>query len=211
MRDYQPSGTYKFLYSHIIEELLFQICKRDNNYCVKNDKIPILIGKKFEEYRYRTLENMSGTRLDRHKLASCICGAIIEVKPLVGFQGATIRRNANEILALHVGLNLIKFYMMYSLVYHLNISLENKNNIILYLKENFDMHFPTYNENICDIQEYEENLLNGLYWTHQKCEIARTECFHYDIWAYSKIFYHLELYNKNLIENLLSNFIKNSK
>lgn len=75
MKSYQPSDTYKLLFNHIIGELLEQICSQSQNYCVQNDKIPFLIGEKFEEYKSRALKNMSGKRLDRHKLASCICGA----------------------------------------------------------------------------------------------------------------------------------------
>ena len=68
---------------------------------------------------------MSKDRLDRHKLASCICGAIIDAKPLMGFNGAKIPKNANEALALYVGLSVIKFYMMYSAVLPLNFTPEH--------------------------------------------------------------------------------------
>ena len=70
------------------------------------------------------------------------------------------------------------------------------------------MKFPDYNENICDEQKYEANLLNSLYWTHQKCHITSSECFCYDIWAYLKIYYHLELYNKTRFEAFLQAYIK---
>lgn len=120
MKSDRITDTYKLLYFEIIEELLGHICDARINYCVDardgEEEVPIAIWRKFEEYKEKTVKNMSGDRLDRHKLASCICGAIIEIKPLVGYKGAVIARNANEILALHVGLNIIKAYMMYALI-----------------------------------------------------------------------------------------------
>lgn len=202
MKSYQVSDTYKLLYHEIIEELFWQICNANINYCIKvtaeNKKIPIAISDKFEEYKDRAAKNMSGERrLDRHKLASCICGALIEISPLVGFQGAIITKKANEKLALHVGLNVIKAYMMFDFLDKLSVSHEEKQAIHHYLKENFDLQFPG---NICDTQKYDVNLENALYWSHFECDYKKGECFRYDIWAYSKIFYHLELYNQEYLE-----------
>lgn len=210
MNNENPSDTYKLLYYQIIDELFMQICENTDNYCVKykigNDEMPIAIWKKYEEYKKDALNKMSGQRLDRHKLASCICGAIIETRPLAGYNGAKIKKNANEIFALYVGLNVIKFYMMQQLTK--NIPLNTKNGIIHYLKENFNMKFPTLSENICDTQEYRENLSNAIYWSHHFCHLKQDNCFHYDIWAYSKIFYHLEIYNKNNLNDVYQRCIK---
>lgn len=86
----QPSRTYELFYCDIIEELFYQICGGNLNYCVQcrieGDEPAIAIWKKFETYKAKALENMTGSRLDRHKLPSCICGAIIEAKPLTGNQ-----------------------------------------------------------------------------------------------------------------------------
>lgn len=201
MRKYQPSSTYKILFDKIIGELLSQICGANINYCVRNEEIPYEIGEKFDEYKSLASNNMSAKRLDRHKLASCICGAIIKAKPLTGFNGATIVKNANEILALHAGLNVIKYYMMHDLASKLDASPQQKSTIIMHLKEHYDMQFPSLDENVCDTQAYEMNLLNALYWTHKQCDIVKQECFRYDIWAYAKIFYHLELYNKEYLQD----------
>ena len=151
---------------------------------------------------------MTKDRLDRHKLASCICGAIVDSKPLVGFNGAKIPKNANEVLALYVGLTVIKFYMMYSSIFSLNLTTDSKSRMLKYLRENFNMNFPDFNENICDEQEYKKNLINSLYWTHHNCSIINSECFCYDIWAYSKIYYHLELYNKPYFDSFLEEYRK---
>lgn len=203
-----PSDTYRLLYYQVIDELLAMICNQNQAYCVKykigQDIMPIAIWKKFETYKEIASQKMSGHRLDRHKLASCICAAIIEVKPLEGFNGAAIQKNANEIFALYVGLNVIKFYMMYDLTKEM--SSQKRNAVIRYLKEKFEIKFPTLNENICDTQEYRKNLFNALYWSHHYCDIKANECFHYDIWAYSKIFYHLELYNEEHLKNAYNTY-----
>ncbi len=139
---------------------------------------------------------MSGSRLDRHKLASCICGAIIEIKPLVGFNGVKINKYANEMFALQVGLDVIKVYM----IRDLDIPKKDRNTLIAYMKDNFDMKFPALKYNVCDKHDYATNLRNALYKTHHACNLKKDECFHYDILAYSKIFYHLELYNRKDFE-----------
>ena len=202
------SETFIFLYQYIIQELFSQICNNDKNYSVKrnigNDEIPIAIWKKFEEYKEKALLNMSGTRLDRHKLASCICGALIEIKPLVGYNDAKINKYANEMFALQVGLDVIKVYM----IRDLNISEKDRKILIEYMKDNFDMKFPTLKYTVCDKHDYATNLRNALYRTHYKCNFKGKECFHYDILAYSKIFYHLELYNRKDFELTYNEWLK---
>lgn len=209
MKSYKISDTYKLLYHEIIEEFLWYACNANINYCVRakteQQETPIAIGYKYEEYKDKALKNMAGKRLDRHKLASCICGALIEVRPLVGFQGAVIKKRANEILALHVGLNVIKAYMMYDFLDKLDVPQEEKQKIHHYLQENFDMQFPG---KICDSQSYEENFQNALYWSHHECRYSDDECFDYDIWAYSKIFYHLELYNQDHLKESYEEYLK---
>lgn len=210
MKDKQPSDTYKMLYNFVISDTLFQICNGNRDYCVKyfidNDILPIAIWKKFQQYEENASKNMSGIRLDRHKLASCICGAIIEIRPLTGNKGKKIPEKANELLALYIGLNVIKVFMMFDILKE--IPLEQKDDVKRYLKNNFNMCLPPLNENICDTQEYRKNILNALYWSHSKCDILQKECFHFDIWAYANIFYHLELYNRNNMQKCYQEYIK---
>lgn len=203
MRNYELSDTYKILYDHIIHELLSIVCRADMGVCVRDREIPYIIGELFEKNKRLALNNMSGTRLDRHKLASCICGAIVEAKPLMSFKNRRIRHNVNEIIALYAGLNVLKFYMIYSSIHNLDLSLKLQKYIVEYLKDNFKIIFPTSNENICDTQDYQTNLLNSLFWTHHRCDKTNIECFYFDIWAYSKIFYHLEVYNKDYFNQCL--------
>lgn len=208
----QPSHTYKLLYYDIIEELLFQVCSNNINYCVQykigGDEAPIAIWKKFEAYKAKALENMAGSRLDRHKLASCICGAIIETRPLTGLNGARILKNANEIFALYVGLTVLKYYMTNDLTMHLkNTDPELQSKANHYLRETFSMKLPSMAENICDTQAYEKNLSYALYRTHENCPVSGKECFHYDIWAYAKIFYHLEMYNREALLKLYQEYL----
>lgn len=210
MKKLQPSNTYKMLFNHIIGELLSQICDRMPNYSVRNQKVFYDLGEKFDEYRCRANGHMSHPRLDRHKLASCICGAIVEIQPIVSATGAD-ESKANNLFALHVGLNVIKLYMMYDLLDRLNGSFDSKERLKYYLRDHFDMKMPAIDENICDTQEYQTNLMNALYWTHHKCEFKNKECYHYDIWAYAKIFYHLELYNKPRFERVFEEYRKNGE
>lgn len=200
-----PSNTYKLFFDYIIGELLHVICDKLPGYCVRDQKVFYDLGEKFEEYRDSANHHMSNPRLDRHKLASCICGAVIELQPIVGADGAQVPR-ANSLFALHVGLNVIKFYMIYDWVKELEISSSSKERMKVYLKEHFDMAMPAVDENICDTQEYQMNLLNALCRTHHRCSFKRKECYHYDIWAYAKIFYHLELYNRPRFEKVLTEY-----
>ncbi len=213
MKDNQPSDTYKYLYKNIIEELFHQICNSNINYSIQyrigDDEIHIALWKKYKEYKDRALANMSSIRLDRHKLASCICGAIIEIKPLVGNNGSTIVKNANEIFALYVGLNVIKAFMQYDIYKRIDDPSIDKISVCNYLKNNFNMQLPSKDKNICDTQNYQDNIVNALYWSHHFCKIKGGNCFHYDIWAYAKIFYHLEMYNQKYIENVYQDYLRN--
>lgn len=209
MKIYQPSDTYKFFFNNIIGELLSKICDSNPNYCLRTRWIPYDIGSKFEEYRENANKNMSNPRLDRHKLASCICGAIMEIQPIGDLTDGKVFQKVNEIVALHVGLNVIKYYMMYDLTCNLSYPQDIQNQIKAYLRENFDMGFPGLEDNICDAQEYETNLLNALHWTHHECDLIGRECYQYDIWAYAKIFYHLEVYNQPKIEEAYKGYVEN--
>lgn len=206
------SETYKNLYKDIIEELIHVFCNSNANYCVRykagSDEVHIAISKKFEEYKNLALINMKGDRLDRHKLAACLCGAIIEVKPIAWYNEAGINKNINEILALYSALNIIKYYMMVDLTLKSDLSLEEQGEARRYLKENYNMIMPNKTENICDTQEYRKNILNALYWSHQKCKYTGKECFKYDLWTYSNIFYHLEKYNETYIKKVFEDYIQ---
>ncbi|MCM1540646.1 MAG: hypothetical protein NC121_05230 [Blautia sp.] len=206
----QLSSTYRFLFDNIIGELLSQICVRFPCYCVRNKQVPYLLIEKIEEYRQAANKNMSNPRLDRHKLASCICGAIIEVQPIAALKAGVDAQRANEFFALHAGLNVIKYYMMYDLTHDQGFSVDAEARVKNFLRENFNMRLPSISENICDTQEYELNMRNALHWTHHKCVYTNRECYHYDVWAYAKLFYHLELYNKPMINDAYQKLVENN-
>ncbi len=207
----EPSDIYKSLYLEIIDELFAKICNNSINYSLKNQvngtSVPVAIWEKYDEYNCKVLRYMTSGKLDRHKQASCLCGAIIEVKPLTGYKGAVVLKRANEILALHVGLNVIKMYMMYDFIGQLDISPDEKNEAKEYIKEHFNMQFPG---NICDNQGYEDNFVNALYWCHHECPYKK-ECIQYDVWAYSKLFFHLELYNQEFLRKSYEEYKKSKK
>ena len=196
MATIESSKTYELLFNCIIGGMLSAIFEEKKDYCLRDRQTPFILGENFEKYRKNAEVNMSNPRLDRHKLASCICGAIIETKPLSCLKGKKISARANEILALHVGLSVIKYYMIYDFLHNSNFSFsaEQEEQAKAYLMKNFDLSLPSLDDNICDTQEYEKNLLNALHWTIYDCKFKK-DCYRYDIWAYAKIFYHLELYN----------------
>lgn len=204
----EPSEAFALLWQKIIKEFLDQICANNQNYSIKyineDEDVFIAIKKKFEEYKARVLSCVHGMRLDRYKLASCICGAIIEIKPLVGLNGVKISKYANEILALHVGLYVIKAYM----VYELDFPEEDMYKYVIYMDYNFNMKFPSLKDNIRFKCDYYTDLINTLFNTHHLCNVKENECFHYDILAYSKIFYHLEVYNRKDIKRVYQECLK---
>lgn len=210
MNETQPSDTFVKLYNYIIVDLLVQICNSNPNYCVKekinNENLPNALWKIYKKYETETSENMLGSRLDRHKLASCICGAITELQPIVGLNHVKNSQSVNELLALHTALNVIKCFMMEEIFENSNDPIEIKNEINVYLKKNFELRLPHLEDNICDSQEYQKNIINALFWCHRTCHTFSRKCFRYDIWAYSKIFYHLELYNKPLFYKCIQNY-----
>lgn len=128
---------------------------------------------------------------------------------MTGFKGAKILKNANEIFALYVGLTVLKYYMTNDLTKHLqNTDPELRIKVNNYLRETFSMKLPSMAENICDTQAYEKNLSYALYRTHETCPVTGKECFYYDIWAYAKIFYHLEMYNRKPLQKLYQEYMR---
>lgn len=207
-----PSDTYKKLYAKILGPLLKQLCESNPIFAVKvhinNMPMPLAVWSEYNNYFEKAVYNMKGSRLDRHKLASCICGAIIKVRPLTGVNGAAIPKNANELLALYTGLSVIKFYMFDDFLDSLHNSEDCKAAIREFLAANFEIHYP---DNTHDTQEYQKNLANALFWTHSICKKINKECFQYDLWAYAKIFHHLELYNMPILQQVGTDFLKSSE
>lgn len=195
------------MYYNIVDKCISEACKLPN-YAVKSEingkPTPVSIWEKYSGYRNHMIQNVKSKRLDRHKLASCLCGAILETQPLIGLSGTSIPNNSNEVLALFCGVYLIKFFMISETALKSGFKDEELKNFIDYLEENFTMKFPHEGENICDTQQYRKNIVNALYWSHFKCDVINRECFKYEPWAYATIFYHLEVYNKQQFENLVN-------
>ena len=196
------TDTYKLLYEYIMVDLLAGVCNAKSKYCVRSHGVPYELGKTYETYINRAKAKLDKKRLDRHKLASCFCGAIIETKPLTGYQNAVIPKIANEYVALYAGMAVVKFYMINDLA---------DKEAYPYLKDHFEIKLPPSDQNVCDTQEYVKNLGNALYWSNSECNQTRTECFSFDIWAYATIFYHLELYNKPFLQTVYDQYLKQRK
>lgn len=208
-----PSETFRILYHDIIEELLYQAYKSVSGYCVKdkvdNNSINIAIWKKYEEYRKLASNNVLSRRLDRHKLAACVCATIVQIQPLTGVNGQKIKKTANEIVAMLAAFTVLKYYMITDYLQDKKntLSAQEKENMKVYIKENFQIECPTLDENIGDRQEYEKNLLNALRWTRTLCRYSNKKCCSFDIWAYATIFYHLETYNRKRFNEVCKNYI----
>lgn len=205
LEDQSLTKTYMCLYNVIIGELLSEITKGDSRYAIRDRSAKFTIGRKIEEREKLAKEKMSSARLDRHKLASCICGSIIEIKPLVkSKKDIPIKKRANEELALFVGSEVIKLFMIKDLLKKEKLSEEEECAARMYLKDHFTMQFPSHN--VRDRIEYKESLLNSLLWSHFECSTYKKECFPFDMWAYSIIFYHLELYNQEALRQAFDNY-----
>lgn len=196
----QLSDTFQDIYKNVIGPVITDFLTAEKTFCVKNKQFIYEIGKCYSKYKDSVTNRMSGDRLDRHKLSSCVCAAIIEAKPLITCNGCQIIENANEALGLSAGLGILKHYMIYSLLKESDIAEKQLKNTYHYMMSNFSVTSPPLEENICDLQVYLCNIINALSWTHERCIYKNSECFHYDIWAYATIFYHLEIYNKPLLE-----------
>lgn len=204
----QPSDTYKELYFSIIDLFFKQICDNLSDYCIKskvnNLPVPLAIYDQYETYKVDALEHMAGDRLDRHKLASCICGAIVEVQPLTGYNNAEIPKTSNETLAFYVGMEVVKYYMIYEIWHDSKSPVYGNDKAKEYITKNFSMQFPS---NICDSQKYDINFANALYWSRQKRGALGDKCARFDTWAYAKLFFHLELHNRPLIEQAIADYL----
>ena len=215
MNNIKPSKTFRYLYKHIIEEVFSEICQRNLNYSIeykiKNIPIHYAIYEKFEEYRKITAANMAGNRLDRHKLASCMCGTILELRPIVPYNGATPVKKANEFVALSISLAILKHYMIDDLIESSiksgKLTSEEEKICHNYLASNFYINFPSAKENIRDLCEYNVIITNALLFNNKECTYKSGKCLQYDVWAYSLLFYHLELYNRDILNNKFEEFV----
>lgn len=189
------SNTYKKIFQDILGSYLMRIFKEFPDYCLKSRQAPYDIGRKYDEYKNMADKCLQSSKLDRHKLASCACGAIIAIQPIRYLSKDSTVKGANEALALYVGLAVMRRFMMYDFVEKLP-TWDERQKVRSYLQSHFEVSLPELKDNIRDIQEYERNLCNALYWTYQKYDVQNPDPFQYDIWAYATIFYHLETYNK---------------
>ena len=138
----------------------------------------------YEDYM-RSYMPSDRVKLDGHKLASCICGAICDVKPLQQDTTATGRklRFPNEALALFSALKYLRPFIITHFLDKYPMYKNMRNRILT----DFNVSFPE--ELICDKRSYVDNLLAALH---------RSKA--YDVFAYAKIFYHIDLYNINKLK-----------
>lgn len=207
MDNYIQSSTFNKLFKEILADYLDHIFTRFPNYCIDRT-MKYNLYKKFDDNRKIAISHMDSPKLDRHKLASCMCGAIIEVQPIRLLSNRQFcPPRANEMFGLFSGLGIVKDFMIYDVLDNIS-SFKERQSIKLYLKDNFHVLLPTLDDKICDTQEYAENLYNSLLWTHSQCNYKASECYHYDIWSYATIFYHIESLNRDRLNELCEIYYK---
>lgn len=207
MDNYIQSSTFNKFHKEILADFLDNIFARFPNYCIDRTMQHDLYIT-FEEYKRIANIHMGSPKLDRHKLASCMCGAIIEVQPIRILSNRQLcPKRANEMFALFSGLGIVKDFMMYDVLNKIS-SFKERQSVKCYLRDNFNILLPTLDDKICDTQEYTENLYNALLWTHNKCDYKTSECYHYDIWSYATIFYHIEVRNRDSLKKLCEIYYK---
>lgn len=150
----------------------------------------------YDDLRYSAAKCIKSERLDRHKLAACICWATIAGKPLVYRMGYKVKiNNLNENFAVHMGLAVLKTFLIFDTFNGRKDLSSSEQSFKNYIIDNFDMEFPPIEENICDKTTYETNLVNALSRINKCFKNNDIPCGKFDIWAYSKIFYHLDIHN----------------
>jgi len=132
--------------------------------------------------------NVAGGTIDRHKQASCLCGAVFLSNIIVNTSGK--KHNANEILSMSMGLNLLKMYMIKD-KFGIWGDAEKKKICI----EGFSFTLPGIDQNTHDKKDYRENISITMRKSHHCIYDRKKICEKFDVWAYSKIFFHLDNYN----------------
>lgn len=152
------------------------------------------------KYANETISEMSHTgkmrrddsqsiRLDRHKLAACICAAIINVRPLIKKNGEPEGEDieyVNELLAIWVSMEVLQKTMVAKMSEKI-LKKEKAYDFKEKLNQEYRMKFPP--DSYGDKRDYFKNLCY---------DIGRTRD-HFDVFAYSRIFYHLEMLNRVFI------------
>ena len=128
------------------------------------------------------------SKLDGHKLASCICGAIRDIKPLERVQGeGTANRQLpmfNEVLALFSAVEFLRPFIISHFL--------DKHPKYAPLRQRIRNEFKvSFTDTIRDKKAYPQNLIAAIHRSRD-----------FDIFAYATIFYHIDLYNIDKLEKL---------
>ena len=212
MNDIQICARYKTIYDHIIGELLEEV--KIKGYDIKGEveELRIPICRKIWDYEKKTKDKMKhGSKeedkvLDRHKLVACLCAAIIEARPIK----ANIRY-VNEMLATTVSLGYLRYKMIILMIDEKRCPSEKEDKMREYLRDNYILGYP---DNLSDEEDYRLNMYHDLTETYEQCRYKEKSepelenvCYHFDIFAYAKIFYHLERENRKGLEEMYDAYI----
>lgn len=210
----EKNKEFEYIYKDVIAKLFIFV--ENKGYEVKKtaykelaDKTYhyICIAKKEMRGRKRDDEDiLKETMLDRHKLAACLCAAIIEVKPLIKANGKSTGidyKYCNETFAVLVCMEVLKKAMVYEMAEEIKdtqAALKFKEK----LYRDYRMQYPDYRYG--DKTDYLKNMCYDMGNTHELCEHKDGECYHFDIFAYAKIFYHLEKHNRDIICDMFQEY-----
>ena len=210
----QSKDNHAYLWSDVIRKVLYCISEKGPNYRINDPhNMRHSICNEIDEYVKMTKkamckegEDVNKINIDRHKFASCVCGAIIKARP-IGKEGKQWVRNANELVALQVSMLILQRNMIYDFIGTLNISDEDKVSMKQFLIDNFQMKFPSILENICEKQDYASGLCADLSRTYNDCEYKKGRCCHFDVFAYSRVFYYIEMYNRKRFNDVYQDYL----
>ena len=187
------NSVYEVLQRDVLEVYVKEILNRNENLGLNwngkfKDHPYNKIKSKFFEFSNYCKNNVIGGTIDRHKQASCMCGAVFLSNIIVSIEGK--KHNANEILAMSMGLNLLKMYMIMD-----KFGLAGDAQMKKLCIDGFSFTFPGIDLNTHDKKEYRENISITMSKSNHCVYDKQKICEKFDVWAYSKIFFHLDNYN----------------
>ena len=163
------------------------------------EKILANIKEQYSVYKTmykKDLEDTMDGKLDRHKLASCLCGAVIKTQPFgnaIGDAELVACRYPNELLAFWCGLNLLKVF----LIEDYSLDVIQRNYIV--------SQYPKLPDTTKDKRGYLACAVYSL------ADLRTKEPnYGYDFLGNSDRFFHIERYNIDIANDYISQLKRSS-
>ena len=143
--------------------------------------------------------------LDRHKFASCLCAAAMESQVIIGRADDKSKGYANEIMAFDMGIEYLYHAMLEEIADDHGLGYEQKIAFKSDAIKNYGLVYPDGHR--CDEGDYRKNIIHDLRNTYERCIHKGAVCHHFDLFAYSRIYYHLEECNRNALEQICQRYV----